>query len=341
MSVQTLNPLNDLRWHELVARHPLATVFHDPRWLDALSATYGYHPVAITTSGSERTLDNGWVFCHVNSWITGKRLVSLPFSDHCDPLSSSPDELGEFAAYLKQLQHEQKWSYVEVRPRTVAPPIQHFQPSRSYVVQQLSLTPSSQQLFAQLHHDSIQRKIRRAERECISVQEDHSGALLPQFYLLQSMTRRRHCLPPQPPQWFQHLARFFGNDCSIWLASQNGQPIAAILTLRCGRRLVYKYGASDARFHALGGMPYLFWKIIQHAKALDLTDLDLGRSDLDNLGLIKFKEHLGAVAYDLHYYRHGLEQTRAKKWVLPNWTSSWMPAWATNAAGRILYKHMG
>jgi hypothetical protein len=341
MSVQTINPLNDHRWHELIARHPLATVFHDARWLVALNATYGYKPLAITTSASSTTLGNGWVFCQVNSWLSGKRLVSLPFSDHCDPLTSTAAELEEFSAYLKEQQQEQKWGYVEVRPRTVALATCAFQPSSAHFIQQLSLAPSSQQLFAQLHHDSMQRKIRRAERECISVQEDHSGALVPQFYLLQSMTRRRHRLPPQPPRWFRNLARCFGSDCSIWLASLNRQPIAAILTLRCGRRLVYKYGASDARFHALGGMPYLFWKIIQHAKALDLEELDLGRSDLDNPGLIKFKEHLGAVGHELCYYRRGSQPNRAMTWALPKWTTSWMPAWAINAAGTVLYKHMG
>jgi CelD/BcsL family acetyltransferase involved in cellulose biosynthesis len=341
LSVQTLNPLNDPRWHELIARHPLATVFHDDRWLAALRTTYGYEPVVITTSSPDETLENGWVFCHVDSWISGRRFVSLPFSDHCDPLTNDPAELEEFATYLKQRRQEQKWRYVEVRPRTVAFPTQTFQRSTSYFLQQVSLAPSSEHLFAQLHHDSIQRKVRRAEREHISVEHDDSGALLHEFYILQSMTRQRHRLPPQPPRWFRNLALCFGSDCSIWLARLRRLPIAAILTLRCGQRLVYKYGASDARFHALGAMPFLFWKVIEDAKALDLEELDLGRCDLGNTGLIKFKKRLGAVGHEIHYYREGSLRARAMRWMLPKWASSWMPAWISNAAGKALYRHVG
>ena len=46
-------------------------------------------------------LANGIVFCRVESRLTGRRLVSLPFSDHCDPLVDSIGDLQLFATTLE------------------------------------------------------------------------------------------------------------------------------------------------------------------------------------------------------------------------------------------------
>src|SRR6266480_325738 len=86
-----LDPTRDSRWAELVERHPRASVFHSVGWLKALQRTYKYEPAAFTTSSSAGDLKNGLVFCHINSWLTGRRLVSLPFSDHCEPLCDWTD----------------------------------------------------------------------------------------------------------------------------------------------------------------------------------------------------------------------------------------------------------
>ena len=338
-----ISPLNDPRWDSLVSEHPLATIFHDSRWLEALRATYGYAPVAFTTSDPSRVLKNGWVFCQVDSWLTGSRLVSLPFSDHCDPPINRAEDLASFVDCLQQQQRKENWSYVEARPLTVALTADTFQPSSSYFVQQLSLAPSSQQLFAHLHRDCIQKKIRRAEREGVIVQEDCSGVLLEQFFSLQSMTRRRHQLPPQPRQWFRNLVRSFGDSCAIYLASS--QPVASILTLRFRKQLVYKYVASDASFHASGAVPLLFWRILQQAKDQGLEEVDFGRTDLGNVGLITFKEHFGANGHQIYYFRQGLHQSQLTSKALPkrviNELCSLMPARLTEAVGKLLYRHIG
>src|SRR4051812_78616 len=89
LAVYRLQPLEDQRWADLVDRHPHSSVFHSVAWLEALHRTYGYELVAYTTSSAGEPLKNGLVFCRVASWITSRRLVSLPFSDHCEPLVHS------------------------------------------------------------------------------------------------------------------------------------------------------------------------------------------------------------------------------------------------------------
>src|SRR5450755_1829723 len=84
--VHEINPLCDPRWEAFINGHPRSSVFHSTKWLRALETTYGYDPVVVTTCPADAPLTNGIVFCRVKSWLTGRRLVSLPFSDHCEPL---------------------------------------------------------------------------------------------------------------------------------------------------------------------------------------------------------------------------------------------------------------
>ena len=93
MPAYTLDPLLDPRWPEFLERHARASVFHSRGWLEALRRTYGYEPIVYTTSPPTADLANGLVFCRIDSWLTGRRLVSLPFSDHTEPLVDSEGEL--------------------------------------------------------------------------------------------------------------------------------------------------------------------------------------------------------------------------------------------------------
>jgi len=92
-----IDPLEDRRWDEFVQRHPRASLFHSRAWLEALSRTYRYKPIAFTTSPAGQRLENGILFCQVESWLTGRRLVSLPFSDHCEPLVDTEEDLDAIA----------------------------------------------------------------------------------------------------------------------------------------------------------------------------------------------------------------------------------------------------
>src|SRR5262245_48008469 len=97
MDVHAFDPLHEPRWLEFVTSHPSASIFHTPGWLESLRRTYHFEPVALTTSAPGLPLRNALVFCPVRSWLTGARLVSLPFSDHCEPLVDDADELRALA----------------------------------------------------------------------------------------------------------------------------------------------------------------------------------------------------------------------------------------------------
>jgi CelD/BcsL family acetyltransferase involved in cellulose biosynthesis len=342
----SLNPIVDIRWRELVDASGNSSVFHMPEWLEALHQTYGYEPVVFANEGGER-LRNGVPFCKIKSWLTGSRLVSLPFSDHCQPLGAEAD----IRAVLKFLAVERqvhKWKYIECRPLTGegfhGMGETAFKMGSKFCFHQIDLSARLEQIFKNFHKDCIQRKIRKAEREGLRYEKGRGPEILGDFYALMLKTRQRHGLPPQPRAWFKNLAGCMGDSLTIRTAKKGRVPVASILTLSFRKSVTYKYGCSDTEFNNLGGTPFLFWQLIQEAKAEGKRTLDLGRSDLDNPGLIRFKDHLGASRSGLTYYRNSSQTVKQKSdWKEKVGTQVFrrMPAPCLAVAGKLFYKHIG
>ena len=348
-TVCQVHPLQDPRWAEFVGKHPGSSVFHTVPWLSALQRTYGYEPLAYTTSPPGMSLEDGLVFCRVTSWLTGRRLVSLPFSDHCEPLMATAADEQLFASTIEQTLHREKLRYAEIR--ATGDPFSTTRlshPTRTYCFHRLDLRPDLTTLFRNCHKSSMQRKILRAEREGLTCEIGRSQALLNAFWDLLLMTRRRHRIPPQPQDWFRNLIACFGDALQIRVAFKDKRPVAAILTLRHKDTIVYKYGCSDSRFNNLGGTQLLFWRAIQDARRDGLHVFDLGRSECDNAGLITFKDHLGSARSTLTYSRFSLSPPsersgpNAAEWAgrIARGVVPYLPDRILRMIGSVLYRHV-
>jgi CelD/BcsL family acetyltransferase involved in cellulose biosynthesis len=349
-TVRRIDPLSDRRWDEFVATHPRASVFHSSPWLEALARTYGYQPRAYTTSAADGDLKNALLFCRIESWLTGRRLVSLPFSDHCEPLVDEEKDWSALSLAIEQEFEREHWRYLELRPlgnfglhtslkRTLV----------QYGFHQLNLRPSIEEIFRSFHKNSIQRKIRRAEREGLGYCEGSSEILLNQFYELFVATRKRHMLPPPPREWFVNLVRCFGKALKIRVAYDGSKPVASIITLCHKDTLVYKYGCSNPQFNHLGGMHSLMWRAIREGNAAGLRTLDFGRTDADQQGLITYKSRWGTKQSVLTYLRYGesdtsthfLDLSMSWKRKAATYLVSHLPPGIVLRMGRAFYGHAG
>ena len=348
-AVYQIQPLQDPRWAELVNRHPRSSAFHTVAWLKALHRTYGYEPTAYTTSPPGTCLKNGLVFCRVASWITGRRIISLPFSDHCEPLVDNSADEHVLASALEQTLRQEKLRYVEVRaerPFAGANSLRYS--TQSLCFHQLDLRPDLNTLFASCHKSSTQRKILRAKREGLIYEAGRSQELLDAFWDLLLITRRRHGLPPQPKSWFRNLIDCFGEALQVRVASKEKRPVAAILTLRHKDILIFKYGGSDTSFNSLGGTQLLFWRSIEEAKREGLRVFDLGRTDCENAGLITFKDRWGSTRSTLVYSRFSdLPLSGSAGQIGTQWSARIarlvvhrLPGCILRMAGSVLYRHI-
>jgi Acetyltransferase (GNAT) domain len=349
MKLFQLDPTQDARWSEFLELNPRASIFHSVGWLNALQSTYGYKPVAFTTSPPNQELKNGLVCCEVNSWVTGRRLVSLPFSDHCEPLFASAADLLFLIQSLQAQLKNRNWKYLEVRPvfwnLGQLDESRGFIPGRKYFLHILSLLGDVEEVFGNLDKDSVQRRVRHADRAGLTESCGTSEKLLKAFYALFVTTRGRHQVPPMPYLWFQNLIKSQGEALEIRVAYRDETPIAGILTLRFRDVLYYKYGCSDLRFNNLGAMPWLLWRAISNAKGCGANAFDMGRTETDNAGLLTFKNHWVPQPNHLIYWRypHASSFDSIDSWELKfaKKLFSRMPFSLLTFAGRLIYRHIG
>lgn len=276
-------------------------------------------------------------------------MVSLPFSDHCEPLVDSMEHLGCLLSSLQRDAAKENWKYIEVRPLSchVNGPEAGtgFQPVRTFWRHKLDLRPDLGELFSNFHKGSVRRAIRNGERRALTYEEGTSESLLRKFYHLLLLTRRRHRLPPQPLDWFRNLVNCLGDGIKIRVVSKDGQPAASIITLHYKNSVVYKYGCRDTKFRSLGGTALLFWKTIQEAKNSGADEFDLGRSDCDQPGLIAFKDQWGTIRSTMTYWRYpaGPSKTGDESWKMQivKKLCAGLPDAFLAAVGKFLYRHAG
>jgi len=336
-----IDPLEDQRWTVLVQQHPKATIFHTRPWLEALRRSYQYEPVVFTHAAPGEPLVNGLLCCRVKSWITGRRLVSLPFSDHCEPLMESTSSLSAMMESLKErVGHEGR--YIELRPVGELPGVTGYAPVSEFTSHSVDLRPSLDRIFAAFHKSHTQRAIRRAERLGVTCETGRSDDLLRTFYRLHARTRSRHGMPVQPLCWFRNLLECFGESLTIYLARHEETPIAAILVVDHTSTRVYKYGCSDTDYNRFAGTLLLMWSAIRDAKQAGQTEFDLGRSDADDEGLIAFKDHLGGQRSTLTYYRcTGASLDLRRTPAVDGAIASLVPRTLKARIGGSLYRHFG
>jgi hypothetical protein len=349
LAIYTVNPLLDRRWDDLLSRHPKASAFHQRGWLEALARTYGYTPVVFTTSPPHVPLKNGLLYCHVNSRLTGHRLVSLPFSDHNEPICDCALEMNTLISYSQAVLAERRWQYLELRPTSddfgeTGEPL-GFRPVGHYFLHVLDLRPDLNDLFRAFHKDSVQRRIKRAESTGMVEKCGTSDELLNDFYTLLVITRSRHQLPPPPRAWFRNLTSSHGKALEIRIAYQDDRPIAAILTLRFRHIAYFKYGCSDARFNKLAATPWLLWHAIAAAKSSGALEFDLGRTEEENKGLLVFKNHWVPNYKQLTYWRYpavpSLDLASGWKLKMAKRIFSHLPNRLLELTGSLVYRHIG
>ncbi len=89
-----VNPLEQPEWDSFLAGRPDAWFFHGAAWAAVLHKTYGHVPVFAARFADGRLRDL-LPLMEVSSPWTGRRGVSLPFTDFCLPLKSEGHDAGE------------------------------------------------------------------------------------------------------------------------------------------------------------------------------------------------------------------------------------------------------
>ncbi|GFO62067.1 hypothetical protein GMST_43920 [Geomonas silvestris] len=341
-TVTIVNPLKLPKWNQLLQSSGQATVFHTSNWARVLAESYGYHPayVMLAEQGSFRGC---LPVMEVNSVLTGKRGVCLCFSDCCGAVTQGLDDFQLLLESVLMLGKMGNWRYAEFRgEQYLAEQI----PNEAYAYHELEITDVGK-MHSRLRKGTSS-SIRKAEREGVHITVSQCVEDLREFYRLHCLTRQRHGLPPQPSSFFYKLHQhLIAEDLGFTvLAHYKQKAVAGLICLHFGDHAVWKYGASDDSFKHLNANNLVLWETIKTCAARGFRCLSLGRTDLNNDGLISFKNGWGAIMTSLNYYRYdftsnGFVSCGKKHSGSFRQLFRYLPIDMLKLIGRLAYRHVG
>jgi hypothetical protein len=114
LPIKIIDPTVFPSWDEMLLGTPGASFFHSAAWARVLSQSYGYTPLYFTVieGGKLRALVP---LMEVNSFLTGKRGVSLPFTDYCEPILEEGIAFQELFDPIIDHGKKRGWKYIELR----------------------------------------------------------------------------------------------------------------------------------------------------------------------------------------------------------------------------------
>ena len=240
MRTELLDPRTDDRWEEFVGRASGATMFHHPAWLGLLATSYRYDFAASCLVDDAGRVVAGLPWARVESRLTGRRLVALPFSDACPPLTDGApeDELAHAVDEHRRatgLGLEVRWR-MDGLGKTV----------HSYWRHTLQLEPDADAV-ARRASSGIRRGVAKARREGLVFERRTDAAALDAFYELHLQTRRHQGVPTQPKRFIDGLRRAVRARARLRRARERRRHARSRprVFLQLRGHLIYKYGASD------------------------------------------------------------------------------------------------
>ncbi len=292
--------IDNPRWVEFVLASEVATPFHHPAWATLLGDCYRYSAFALALDDAEGRIAAGVPVLDVTNRLTGKRWVSLPYTDACPPLIGSRGSMEELVAGLEEERRRGGIPQLECRAELAGSPVR---PCTEAVIHTLPTGPDLEQMERGLKR-SVRQHIAKGRRSGVTVRRAETlEELADTFYALHVRTRKRQGVPVQPRGYFVRLwQRILEPGLGFCLLAESGdRPIAGAVFLAWKNTVVYKYSASDHRYLGLRPNYVLLWEAICWSGANGYETLDFGRTDLDHSGLRHFKSSWGAREEPLVY----------------------------------------
>ena len=338
-------------WATVLEQQREDVFYYHSAWLELIAKLYGYTVIPLTTTNDAGVVSGYLPLCLMQSPLTGRRLVSLPFSDHCPLLAESERDANCLVEQAIAVAHQQKARYLELRTgvHTALAERSDMVQGDLYVRWVMPLTSDPNTLWSQLRKP-VQHQIKKSRKLGVEIRmaESHDDVL--RYYRLHLQTRsKKHGMPTQPQRYFLDAWDAFASQdkMQILLAEYEGHTIAGMVLFAAGTTVRYAYGASDEQYLHLAPNNLLMYTAMTWGCTHGYSELDMGRTASDNEGLMEFKRRWGATQTPLPYYYYprmdGLAATSEQSRKFRLLTTCWrkLPLQVAGPLGGHLYRHLG
>ncbi len=333
-------------WDAYVMQHPEGTLFHLSRWQQAIDASFA-HPshdvVAVQMDELGQDQIVGLLpLTEIKSSLFGHYLVSVAFAEVGGVIADTAEIEIALVNYASALAEELNCDYLELKNK---------RPVAGLLTKDLYYN-FSKELLPQLEDNllAIPRKSRAAVRKGLKsgLVAEFDNNQLATFYEMMAHSYHQLGTPIFSQTLFQALLAVFEDDVELLtVRTQQGVPIAAVMTFYFKNRIMPYYAGSLSGYRQLCPNDFMYWELLQRGWEKGYRVFDYGRSKIDT-GSFSFKKHWGFEPTPLAY-----QYRLAKATELPNLSPTnpkyarkielWrrMPFFMTKILGPPLAKYLG
>ncbi|MBU4124298.1 MAG: GNAT family N-acetyltransferase, partial [Nanoarchaeota archaeon] len=282
-------------------RHNASNIFHTIEWRNSIVNTFGYKPYYLLSRDDGSIMGCFPMFC-VNSFIFGKRFISLPFAFSGDPIYKNTKVLREMLVRSKEISKGSK--YLEIRMRQKLPDdIAKDYGLNENLETKLSILELTNSDDAWDKMDKKHRNaIRKAEKDGLKVREGNENDLRTYHSLKMKLSAKKYGIPSEPLCFYRNLwsLMYSKNMIKIFVAELEGKIIGGIILLMHKDEILYFSGAANENYLHLKPYNLLVWEAIKYSCKNKYKYFNFGTSD--NKGLLDFKESWGAKSVQIPVY---------------------------------------
>jgi FemAB-related protein (PEP-CTERM system-associated) len=331
-----------------VESEPAASVYHHPRWLRTIEASYRLSPFHLLARTGGRV--SGFLPLYAMRTIRGERVgVSSPFSNYGGPLAADADTAQRLLEAAAETAARERWSYLELKHRHAGeaagdwPRVDHF---CSPVLDLRSL--DVEEIWAKKLRGKTRNQVRKAQKSGLELREGLDREF-DDFLLVYAESMRDLGTPGHGKAWFANLREQLGSRLLNLVAYQAGRPIGGALLLREPRGAILQYCLCLRDSLASCPNNLLYWGAIERGVEAGWEYLDFGRSRIGE-GTYAFKLQWGAEPVATPYVYHlpaGSRRTTlpdlhpanpAFDWFIRAWQA--LPVRLTQALGPRIRPHL-
>lgn len=329
------------RWDAFVEGCPDASFFHRSAWQHIIESVFRHrtHYLYAEVEGEIRGV---LPLAHVNSWLFGASLASLPFAVYGGVAAADDEAAAALELAAQDLAKREGVDHLElrhVRRRHEDWPVQDL-----YVTFRKSLAADDEANLS-----AIPRKQRAMVRKGIKNglrAEIDSG--VDRFFDLYADNVLRHGTPALPKRYFEALLSTFGRDCDILIVTGlDGQVLSGVLSFYFRDEVLPYYAGDAVAARDLAANDFKYWELMRHAVARGCKVFDYGRSKRDT-GSFSFKKNWGFEPTPLNYEyclyrREAIPQNNPANAKYRLLIATWqrLPKWVANWLGPHIVRNLG
>lgn len=341
-SIKVIQVESGHAWDNYVGKHLNANPYHLFNWQKAINEAYGHQVFAMAAIGrhsaqsslsqtrSMRDIIGILPLVHLQSYIFGNQLVSMPFFDHGGILSDNQvveKKLIEAAILLGrklkvqqiELRHLDRMSYLSTEctsgtlgkeqsgtvpyefsfagKTTISSPAWSLQ---THKVRLLMNLPESSEVLMKSFKSKLRSQIRRPIKEGL-VAKIGGIELLDDFYEVFSVNMRDLGSPVHAKGFLRQVIHKFSEAAKIVVVYCGRKPIAASIIVGFKDLMINPWASALREFSKLSANMLLYWTMLAYASDHGYRSFDFGRSTLDE-GTYRFKTQWGAEAHKMYWY---------------------------------------